>query len=245
MSIAAADRLALDRPLRTALPGATFGAGGSEPYAYALRVGDSPQLFLTDAKRLGTESISMNLARWTSSANLADLSLLSAVSGPVLDIGCGPARMVIAALALGLTALGIDVSEAAIENAADAGIPAVLGDVFDAVPNAGGWQEGEWQTVLLVDGNIGIGGDVSALLARCSELLVPGGHIVVELHTQKTRDRSFTGLLVDTRGRQSAAFPWAEVGLAGVLRRSLGLGLTLLHSWTLDGRSFCRLATAR
>ncbi|MBC7519160.1 MAG: methyltransferase domain-containing protein [Microbacteriaceae bacterium] len=218
----------------------TFGAGGAEPYAHALRGGDDSQLFLSDAQREGQERVSMNVARWNASADPADLSLLAAASGPVLDIGCGPARMVIAALALGLNALGIDVSVAAIDNAADAGIPAVLGDVFDAVPS-----EGRWQTVLLVDGNIGIGGNVSALLARCGELVVPGGHIVVELHNQKSRDRSFTGLLVDTHGRQSAAFPWAEVGLTGVLSRSLGLGLTLLQTWTRDGRSFCRLATAR
>ena len=48
--------------------------------------------------------------------------------------------------------------------------------VFQPVPGEGGWD-----TVLLADGNIGIGGDPVALLTRCRELLAPAGRVLVEL----------------------------------------------------------------
>ena len=49
-------------------------------------------------------------------------------------------------------------------------------DVFGPLPG-----EGRWDTALLADGNIGIGGDPVALLARVRELLAPEGRVVVDL----------------------------------------------------------------
>ncbi|MDP9442781.1 MAG: hypothetical protein M3P34_11540, partial [Actinomycetota bacterium] len=48
--------------------------------------------------------------------------------------------------------------------------------VFGALPG-----EGRWATALLIDGNIGIGGDPVALLRRVAELLRPAGVVLVEL----------------------------------------------------------------
>jgi SAM-dependent methyltransferase len=219
---------------------ATFGSGGGEPYARALRQADTGSLFLheTNSGELG-DSATMDFAKWNADADDTDLTLLRAVTGPVLDIGCGPGRMVRAAMDLGLSVLGIDVSPTAIELATKLGLPVLEGSVFDALPG-----EGAWQTALLVDGNIGIGGDVPAMLARCRDLLSPTGEIVVELHSDPTRHHTFTGTLVDTHGAQSASFPWAEVGLDRLVEMATPLALELTQAWEMGGRNFCRLARA-
>lgn len=225
------------------LPGAripTFGAGGAEPYARALRLAQS-EVYLQES-RFGTHAAvsTMSVARWSADADATDRSLLASVVGPVLDVGCGPGRMVRAAMDLGMVAMGIDVSPTAVEIATEAGLTVILGSVFDAVP-----AEGSWQTVLLVDGNIGIGGDVDAMLVRCLELLTPSGEIVVETNPDAGADRTFTGRLVDTLGHESASFPWAEIGHGALVSRAALLGLVERQSWTLDGRTFCRLGATR
>ncbi|CAN5243544.1 class I SAM-dependent methyltransferase [soil metagenome] len=214
---------------------ATFGAGGSEPYARALR--DSDVLYLRSTDGRGEP---MDVGRWSARADLTDLTLLSSVTGPMLDIGCGPARMVRAARELGIPALGIDVSPAAVRLARSEGISVLEGSVFDRVPG-----EGEWQTALLVDGNIGIGGDVSALLARCVQLITPDGEIVVEVSADPLQHRTYTATVVDDRGGESAAFPWAEVGTLHLERIARLAGLAPRASWQLGGRHFCRLAASR
>ena len=217
-------------------PTNTFGSGGAEPYAEALRRNDPVTLLLDDA--LGATSHStMDVARWNAGADDADLTLLRSVTGPVLDIGCGPGRMVRAAMDLGLEVLGVDVSPTAIEIATEAGLTVLQRSVFDAMPGEGGWQ-----TALLVDGNIGIGGDVRAMLTRCLELLTPTGEIVVETHPDAGRDNTYTGTLVDARGGESEIFPWAEIGLRPMTTLAHELGLAVVQSWKIDGRTFCRLA---
>ncbi len=220
------------------LRAATFGSGGSEPYAQALRRNESPTLFLHEP-RSGVLHASkhMDVGRWIADADFADLSLLSSVTGPVIDIGCGPGRMVRAARDLGLETLGVDVSPTAIAIARDAGLSVLRASVFDDIPG-----EGTWQTALLVDGNIGIGGDVDQLLSRCRQLIATDGEIVIELHAEADHDRTFTARLVDSRGNESAVFPWAEIGLHALVRRASALGLVLRQAWELDERIFCRLA---
>jgi SAM-dependent methyltransferase len=220
---------------------ATFGTGGGEPYARALRAADSGVLYLEELRDdESLSSSSMDFARWNNAADRVDVALLGSVRGPVLDVGCGPARMVRAAVAMRLEVLGLDVSPTAIELGRAAGLPMHEGSVFDQVP-----CEGDWHTVLLVDGNIGIGGDVARLLARCAELVPSDGEVVVELHSDPARDHKYTGRLVDIHGASSESFPWAEVGLAGVSRRAPAVGLALRQAWSTGGRSFCRLAKSR
>lgn len=210
-----------------------FGAGGAEPYAQALRMGDAVTLLQSGSR---VRSV-MDVARWTAGADATDLTLLRSVTGPVLDIGCGPGRMVRAALDLGLEVLGVDVSPTAIDIATEAGLPVLERSVFDRLPG-----EGRWQTALLVDGNVGIGGDVRALLARCVRLIAPSGEIVVEVHADSSRHSDFAARLVDARGGQSGIFPWAEIGLLPLVAVAGSLGLSVVRSWTLGGRTFCRLA---
>jgi len=212
---------------------ATFGAGGSEPYARALRTGDSHTLFLQEADS-GLRS-SMDFARWNAEADFVDFTLLSDVTGPVLDIGCGPGRMVRAAMDLGMEALGIDVSPVAVQLARELGLNVIERSIFEPLPD-----EGNWQTALLVDGNIGIGGDVAALITRCRRLLAPAGELVIETHPDADRDYHYTGTLVDEHGGESESFPWAEIGFGPLVELAASRGLRLRQRWELDGRTFCR-----
>ena len=217
---------------------ATFGSGGGEPYAEALGRDHSQVLFLHETRRGELSGAArLDVARWKADADDTDRSLLESVTGPVLDVGCGPGRMVRAAMELGIEVLGIDVSPAVVEIDTQAGLNVILRSVFDPLPG-----EGSWQTVLLVDENIGIGGDVDAILARCRDILSPDGEIVVEAHPDPDMNRSYAGKLVDTHGRQSASFPWAEIGLNGLLGSAASLGLESRQLWELDGRTFCRFA---
>jgi len=211
----------------------TFGTGGGEPYARALRT--DGQLRLTDASR-PHEPVTLDVGRWSAAADRVDRSLLDGADGPVIDIGCGPGRMLVAARALGIPALGVDVSPEAVAIARGAGGTAVQGSVFDPVPD-----EGHWDTALVIDGNIGIGGDPVALLRRCRGIVRVGGRVVVETATDPTADRSYTALVIDADGNESAGFPWAEVGLDALQDHAAAAGLAPRQSWSAAGRSFCEL----
>ncbi|CAM5259451.1 Methyltransferase domain-containing protein OS=Streptomyces griseus subsp. griseus (strain JCM 4626/ NBRC) OX=455632 GN=SGR_6702 PE=4 SV=1 [Streptomyces griseus subsp. griseus] len=154
-------------------PGARARAApwGADPYANALRTGRGP-LFL---RRNDGWLLPLDVERWCSDAGSADLSALHRCEGPVLDIGCGPGRLVAELASLGHRALGIDVSEAAVARTRGLGGAALVRSVFDPLPG-----EGRWGTLLLLDGNIGIGGDQAALLDRAAGLLGVGGLLIAE-----------------------------------------------------------------
>ncbi|KFF59757.1 SAM-dependent methyltransferase [Cryobacterium sp. MLB-32] len=218
-----------------ATPPATFGAGGAEPYATAL-LGASNVLYLHGIRSAeGSGAAPMNAARWSADADATDLSLLVGASGPVLDIGCGPGRMVRAAMDVGLSAVGVDVSATAVRIAVAAGLTVLNRSVFAPVP-----LEGEWKTLLLVDGNIGIGGDPRALMARCAALLAAGGALVIEVSGDPDHDLSYEGTLEDAEGRRSEPFPWAEIGANALRPHAAAAGLRTVQEWRVSGRSFVR-----
>ncbi|ROP74636.1 bifunctional 2-polyprenyl-6-hydroxyphenol methylase/3-demethylubiquinol 3-O-methyltransferase UbiG [Curtobacterium sp. PhB115] len=211
----------------------SFGAGGGEPYARALR--SDGRLRLTDPERPDAVT-TMDVGRWSAAADRVDRSLLDDVDGPVIDIGCGPGRMLVAARTLGIPALGVDVSAEAVAIAQRSGGTAIQGSVFDAVPD-----EGHWDTALVIDGNIGIGGDPVGLLERCRDIVRSGGRVIVETNPDPRADRVYTARVVDADGHESAGFPWAEVGLEALHRHAADAGLVARQSWTAAGRSFCEL----
>ena len=113
--------------------------------------------------------------RWTAPADAVDAMVVSRCEPPVIDIGCGPGRMVSALQRSGRAVLGIDISKRAVALAVRGGGQVLRRDLEDDLPG-----EGRWGTALLLDGNVGIGGDVHGLLARCRELVGPGGLIICE-----------------------------------------------------------------
>lgn len=216
-------------------PSPTFGSGGTEPYAAALQ-NESAVLYLRGSTAQSPAAAPMDAGRWSAGADATDFDVLTGAAGPVLDIGCGPGRMVRAAMDLGLSALGVDVSPTAVRIATEAGLTVLNQSVFAPMPLEGGWG-----TALLLDGNIGIGGDAGALLARCAELLAEDGALVVEVSQEPDRDHAFEGTLEDGQGRRSGVFPWAEIGIVPLRARAEQAGLRVDQDWIRDGRWFARL----
>ncbi|MBV8993547.1 MAG: class I SAM-dependent methyltransferase [Pseudonocardiales bacterium] len=113
--------------------------------------------------------------RWLAPAAGADAWLLNRCTGPTMDLGCGPGRLVTELAGRGVPALGVDCSPLAVRQCHFRGAAVLHRDVFATLPG-----EGRWHHVLLADGNIGIGGDPLRLLRRCVGLLQRGGTMLVE-----------------------------------------------------------------
>ncbi|MET7748958.1 class I SAM-dependent methyltransferase [Micromonospora sp. NPDC005367] len=114
--------------------------------------------------------------RWHGPAEPATAEVVARCAGPTLDLGCGPGRLTVALARAGVTAVGVDISAYAVAAARASGAVALHGDLFEPLP-----AEGRWAHAVLLDGNIGIGGDPVALLARCRSLLDAAGTALVEL----------------------------------------------------------------
>ena len=204
---------------------------GDELYADALRTGRGP-LFL---RRPDGWLLPLDVERWCGGVDATDLSVLRRCAGPVLDVGCGPGRFVAALSERGDTALGIDVSAAAVDRTVDGGGLAECRSVFDPLPG-----EGTWGTVLLMDGNIGIGGDPAALLRRVARLVRPGGVLLAEVAPVDVDER-LTVHVDNGRGDRGGAFPWARLGAPALHRLAQDGGWTPGERWTGGERAFLAL----
>jgi SAM-dependent methyltransferase len=183
----------------------------------------------------------LDVQRFLATADEVDEAMVRLIAGPVLDVGCGPGRIVKAAILAGHLALGIDISPVAVEIATERGLPVLCRSVFHDVPS-----QGTWATAMLFDGNIGIGGDPVALLRRCAEVITADGtgRILVEAHEDPSADRRFEGLLVDDLARASLPFPWAEVGVRALSRYAEAAGLVMTRQWRMRERTFVEYACA-
>ncbi|MGI8331297.1 class I SAM-dependent methyltransferase [Actinomadura scrupuli] len=164
-----------------------------------------------------------------------DAALLDRCAGLTLDIGSGPGRLTVALGERGVPALGIDVTLYTVELCRAAGGLALHRDVFDRVPGAG-----RWETVLLADGNIGIGGDPEALLLRVAELMRPGGQALIEVTGPGTVTRTECVRLRSAAGPEDW-FRWAQVAIDDAATLAPRCGLTVADRWTEAGRWFVTL----
>jgi len=181
----------------------------------------------------------LDLPRWSAPAAGADEALLDRCSGPTLDLGCGPGRLTRALAARGLECLGVDVAPVAVALARTGGIPVLHASVFDPV-----LDDTRWSTVLLADGNVGIGGDPAALLRRCRSLLRAGGQLLVELDAPGCPTSQVRVRVESQAGRASSWFPWAHVGVDGLDAVAAAAGMATADVWCRGGRWFAALRAA-
>ncbi len=191
---------------------ALHAAGGGPPHEGRLRRADG-------------RVEPLPLDRWIAPVDESDSALLDRVEGSALDIGCGPGRHVAALQQAGHPALGIDLSPVAVDITLGRGADAILGSVFEHVPDAGAWG-----TALLLDGNVGIGGEPAALLERARELLSPGGAVLAELDPPGART-VVTRVRLEAPGLVSEWFPWAHVSVDTVAEVAAEAGLE--PDWTM------------
>jgi SAM-dependent methyltransferase len=173
--------------------------------------------------------------RYLGHLTAADEDVLARALGPVLDVGCGPGRHVVALARRGALAVGVDVSPVAVRIARERGALVHHASVFDRLPGAG-----TWGTALLLDGNIGIGGRPTALLTRLARLLRPGGLVLAELEPAGTPSGP-TRLRLETDDGVSDWFAWAHVGGDAIGGHAAAAGLVVTEVWEVGGRCFASL----
>ena len=172
---------------------------------------------------------------WTSEEAPGDAGLLGRCRGPVLDVGCGPGRLATELLARGVPALGVDVAPSAVALALARGATALIRSVYERLPG-----EGRWTTVLLADGNVGIGGDPHRLLSRIGKLLAPSGAALVELGAPGTPSGPVRLRLQDDLG-VSEEFPWWCLAVEDVAAVATAAELEPGEIWEEAGRWFAAL----
>lgn len=203
-------------------------------YAHALTGGSTLQARESD----GTLR-ALPVETWVQDADLADHRLLARASGPVLDVGCGPGRHVHALARRGVIAVGVDVNPAALHIARARGAVVLEASIFEQIPGVG-----EWRTALLLDGNIGIGGEPAALLRRIGGMLRPGGQILVELDPPGI-GLELVRMRLEDEHRKSHWFDWARVGAEAIAHPARDAGLRVASSWEDAGRWFAALEARR
>ena len=181
------------------------------------------------------DSVPLDLDRWVGVPTPEERTLLTSVLPPVLDVGCGPGRHVIALAERGIVTLGVDVSPVAVELARRSGAPVIERSIFERVPAAG-----RWGTALLLDGNIGIGGDAVTLLSRLRDIIRPRGRVLAELEGPGRPTGSATAW-IEKDGVRSPPFPWARVSVDGIEDIARAGRFTPRSWWTENGRWFVRL----
>jgi SAM-dependent methyltransferase len=174
-------------------------------------------------------------ARWFGELPPEEDEVLAEAVAPVLDAGCGPGRHAVALSRRGVFSVGVDVSPSAVRLARGRGAIAFHGSIFDSIPWAG-----RWGSALLLDGNVGIGGDSARLLGRIGSLLGRGGRVLVEVEPPGVPSRSLR-VRLEAGGFAGPWFRWAVLGVDGLERAAVAGGFRVARTWKGAGRWFGRL----
>jgi len=161
--------------------------------------------------------------------------VLERVIAPVLDIGCGPGRHTMALVRRGVAVVGVDCEPAVVKLATRRGANVVLRSVFEPLPG-----DGSWGSALLLDGNVGIGGDPAGLLRRVREVVRDDGRALVEVEPPGSPTRSMI-VRLEAGGGSTEWFPWAQVGADRLLGIAHAAGFDVAELWGDGGRWFARL----
>jgi SAM-dependent methyltransferase len=183
-------------------------------------------------RRVDGSALASRAQRWLGPLTVEDDAVLARAVPPVLDVGCGPGRHVLALAERGMLALGIDITPAALDLARRRGAPVLARSVFERIPGAA-----RWATALLLDGNVGIGGGSATLLARVASLLHPNGKVLVEL--EPPGRTSATELVrLDIDDVEGPSFAWTAVGPVDLEAHAASAGLRIEEVWRTGSRWF-------
>lgn len=180
--------------------------------------------------------LTLPVARWVGEPTAEDLAVLALAVPPVLDVGCGPGRHVLALSERGVAALGVDPAPTAVRMGRKRGAIVLQRSVFDRIP-----ATGRWGTALLLDGNVGIGGHPDRLLERIAALLAPGGRVLVEAEAPGFGVRMLRAR-IEAPGRSGPWFPWARVGVRALAGLSRGHGFVVDRAWRESERWFVAIS---
>jgi SAM-dependent methyltransferase len=212
----------------------------SAPYARAITDPSTRLVLHADTG----ESLVLDAARFSAPPDAVDKAVLDRCQGPTLDLGCGPGRLVAELAGRGVPALGVDVAPFALLLSRASGATALRRSVFDRLPGAGRWPH-----ALLMDGNIGIGGDPGALLERLRTLIRPRiGELIVETELEDVDVRYRVRFGDPAAGGGNAGsdlgagnadeFGWARIGAEALTALATPLGYAARHVWSSGGRRF-------
>lgn len=184
------------------------------------------------------ERLPVAIERYLGPSADEERGVLERASGPVLDVGCGPGRHLLALSHLGIAAVGLDISPLAAGIARSRGACVIEASVFDSIPGAGSWG-----SALLLDGNIGIGGAPAELLERIGDLLQPGGVALVEVEPPGVATRPLM-VSLETDEARSEWFAWARLSVDGLGPIADAAGFEVAECWQGGSRWFAALVAA-